>query len=184
VKSGSSNIRRKVDRVVLTGFMGAGKTTVGRLLAPLLDWPFLDIDVLLQATTSLSISQIFALHQEEGFRTLEAAEVSRALLLHHVVIALGGGALEAEQTRSRIANDPATLLVYLEAPLPLSLARCAGELDPAVRPLLQDRRSLEQRFLTRLPAYQAAQRIIPTDRYSAQEIAELLKTEVVPFLDL
>jgi shikimate kinase len=179
VDPGSSNVRRKVDRVVLTGFMGAGKTTVGRLLAPLLGWSFLDVDALLQATTSLSISQIFALHREQGFRALEAAEVSRALQQHQAVIALGGGALEAEETRTRIANDPATLLVYLEAPLHLSLARCAGEPDAAIRPLLQDRPSLEQRFLTRLPAYQAAERIIATDRSTAQEIAEQLATDVL-----
>ena len=159
--------------------MGAGKTTVGRLLAPLLGWSFLDIDVLLQATTSLSISEIFALHREEGFRALEAAEVSRALQQHHVVIALGGGALEAEETRSRIANDPATMLVYLETPLHLSLARCAAEIDATVRPLLQDRLSLEQRFLTRLPAYQAADRTLHTDRSTAQEIADLLANDVL-----
>ena len=78
-----------LGRIVLTGFMGAGKSTVGRLLAAQLGWAFLDLDEHLEARTGLSIAGLFALHGEDHFRRVESAALASALGSAHTVIALG-----------------------------------------------------------------------------------------------
>src|SRR6201996_7907524 len=90
-------------RIVLTGFMGAGKSTVGRILAARLRWPFLDLDSLITAEHGRTVAQIFADHGEEHFRRLEFEAIARVLDPGHeyqnAVIALGGGAIETEAAR-------------------------------------------------------------------------------------
>src|SRR5690625_1541061 len=81
--------------VVLVGFMGAGKTTVGRLLASMLQRPFIDLDREIESTAARSIADIFAQDGEAGFRALEAAAVAAAVTGEAAVIAAGGGALQS-----------------------------------------------------------------------------------------
>ena len=98
VSSSTSSPTKLPRRIVLTGFMGAGKSTVGRLLAARLHWPFLDIDSLITAEHGLTVAQIFAQDGEEHFRRIEAEAIARVLdpahEYDHAVIALGGGAIE------------------------------------------------------------------------------------------
>ena len=160
-------------RIVLTGFMGAGKSTVGRLLAARLRWPFLDIDSLITAEQHSSVAQIFADHGEPHFRRLEAETVDRVLHPGHeheqAVVALGGGAIETEAVRLWLFGENAELVtVFLTAPLTELLARChvtehlaAGE-ERAVRPLLTDAETPEARLARRLPLYSQAHLTVDT----------------------
>ncbi len=119
-------------RIVLTGFMGAGKSTVGRMLAARLRWPFLDIDSLITAEHNCTVAQIFADHGEEHFRRLEAEAVVRVLdpdyKHQQAIVALGGGAIEIEAVRRLLfAQSPSTaetVTIFLAAPLTELLARC------------------------------------------------------------
>ncbi|HEU0087639.1 MAG TPA: shikimate kinase, partial [Pseudonocardiaceae bacterium] len=86
--------------VVLVGPPGAGKSTIGALLAERLDTDFVDVDELIVARTGRSISDIFTSDGEPVFRELEQAEVVQALARHRGVLALGGGAVLAERTRA------------------------------------------------------------------------------------
>lgn len=152
-------------RIVLTGFMGAGKSTVGRLLASRLGWPFRDIDAVLTAEHRLTVAQIFAEHGEEHFRTLEAEVIARTLKEDAVVVALGGGAIETPAVRSALFADPGdpmqpTLTIYLEAPLPELLARCSRHGNE--RPLLAAPESLAARLARRLPHYRRAHLTVRT----------------------
>lgn len=156
-------------RIVLTGFMGAGKSTVGRLLAARLGWPFRDIDAVLTAEHRLTIAEIFARHGEDHFRALEAEAIARTLKEDSVVIALGGGAIETPAVRSLVFADDAdpmqaatqhTLTIYLEAPLPELLARCSKHGDE--RPLLAAPEPLEARLARRLPHYRRAHLTVRT----------------------
>jgi shikimate kinase len=168
-------------RIVLTGFMGAGKSTVGRLLASRLGWPFRDIDAILTAEHRLTVAEIFARHGEECFRALEAEAIARTLEQDSVVIALGGGAIETEAVRSILFTNAAdaaqkTLTIYLEAPLPELLARCSKPRDESrdeagaepgaepgnERPLLAAPESLQDRLARRLPHYQRAHLTVRT----------------------
>ncbi len=153
--------------------MGAGKSTVGRLLAPLLGWQFFDADGILIERTGQSIAGLFEQHGESLFREMEAATVAELLGLEHLVLALGGGALESPSTRQLLAASPSTLTVYLRASLPLSLARCSG--GSVVRPVLAgEPRSLEARYSERLPAYEAADLSMETEHRGPREIAEAI----------
>jgi shikimate kinase len=153
-------------RVVLTGFMGAGKSTVGRLLAARLGWPFLDIDSLIAAEQNCTIPQIFADHGELHFRRLEAEAVARVLHAGHeypyAIVALGGGAIETAAVR-QILFGPEAVTIFLSAPLAVLLARCrGGSGESPVRPLLAAAESPEDRLARRLPYYQQAHLTIDT----------------------
>jgi shikimate kinase len=172
-------------RIVLTGFMGAGKSTVGRLLASRLGWPFRDIDDVLTAEHRLTVAEIFSRHGEEHFRALEAEAIARTIEEDSVVIALGGGAIETEAVRSILFTNAAdaaqkTLTIYLEAPLPELLARCSkprdesrdehgdesgaepGDESSHERPLLAAPESLASRLARRLPHYERAHLTVRT----------------------
>jgi len=161
-------------RLVLTGFMGAGKTTVGRLLAARLNWDFLDLDAYIESRAGLSVPSIFAIHGEAHFRQLESAALVSALGRNHLVLALGGGAPEVLTNRLLLEQTSATATIFLDAPFPALFDRCMMQAlntaptsaptpaasDPAaatrpepLRPLLADPAAAEARFLIRHPIY-------------------------------
>jgi shikimate kinase len=165
-------------RLVLTGFMGAGKTTVGRLLAARLNWDFLDLDALIEARTGLSVPSIFATHGESHFRQLESQALACALGRSRVVLALGGGAPEILTNRLLLEQTPATATVFLDAPFATLFDRCMLQaLNPGTteRPNLADPAAAEQRFLTRQPIYRRlAHHAISTADLSTQETVTAL----------
>src|SRR5271169_2588511 len=91
---GQTLIPAHLKRLVLTGFMGAGKSTIGRLLADRLNWNFLDLDAHLEARTGSTIPQLFAEQGEARFRRLESTALASALARTNTVLALGGGTPE------------------------------------------------------------------------------------------
>src|ERR1700742_506775 len=97
-----------VSRIVLTGFMGAGKTTVGALLARRLGWDFVDSDRIVESRAGCTVAQIFEREGEPAFREKEAAAVRDLAKGERVVIGLGGGALETPTTREFLALLPDT----------------------------------------------------------------------------
>jgi shikimate kinase len=109
------------QRIALVGLSGAGKSSVGRLLAERLDWALLDVDALIETTAGRSIPQIFADEGEPGFRDREAEALRLALSLGERVIATGGGAVLRPENR-RLLRDEA-LVVWLDAPTEVLIAR-------------------------------------------------------------
>jgi shikimate kinase len=163
---------RIVERIVLIGFMGAGKSTVGPILAQRLGWRFADADHELESETGAKIADLFSTLGEPAFRRMEAEVVSRLCAESGAVVALGGGAIEAECTRSLLFNSPGTCVVFLEAPLDLSIARCEQQPNAAVRPVLRQREALEQRFQSRLPHYRAAHLTVGTANLEPGAVAD------------
>jgi shikimate kinase len=161
-------------RIVLTGFMGAGKTTVGRLLATRLGWEFLDLDAFIESRAGLSVPDLFATHGEAHFRQLESNALASALGRSEAVIALGGGTPEVLTNRLLLEQTPGTTTVFLDAPFPALFDRCM--LQTLNRPLLADPAAAEARFLTRRPIYRRlARHTIPTvDLAPEQTVAALL----------
>jgi shikimate kinase len=181
--------------------MGAGKSTVGRILAARLRWPFFDIDSLITAEHGLSVARIFAHHGEEHFRRLEAETIARVLdPLHQdpaythnqAIVALGGGAIETEAVRQLLFDEPAslpgTVTIFLSAPLPELLARChaaphtsqttcdEAEEETAVRPLLTAPEPPEDRLARRLPHYRRAHLTVDTSGLSPVEVVDRITT--------
>ena len=168
------------DRIVLTGFMGAGKSTVGRLLAAELGWEFLDVDALVEQRSGSSIADIFATHGEAVFRRRESAAIARALGTQHAVIALGGGAPEELTNRLLLEQTPGTAVIFLDAPFAVLFDRCVLQEGAAIRPVLQDPAGAADRFRRRTPHYvrSAHHRISTEDstpRKTAQAILECLR---------
>lgn len=152
----------RVSRIVLTGFMGAGKSTVGALLAERLGWQLLDTDRLVENRAGLSVAAIFHSQGEAAFREMEAAAIRDASARDRVVIALGGGALERADTRALLAALPLGRIVFLDAPFDRLLARCAAHIEGPERPVLRDRERLYQRWQSRLPWYREAHLTLDT----------------------
>jgi shikimate kinase len=167
----SETREKNVRRIVLTGFMGSGKSTVGLLVAARLGWRFVDADPAIEAEAGMPIAEIFRRSGEAEFRRRERETIARLATESHLVLALGGGAIEDAQTRALLLAGSGTQLVHLEVQLATTLARCGA--DPA-RPVLNDRAHLEARYLRRLPLYRLAHSTVVVDRLSPAEAAEAI----------
>ncbi|HEU5234453.1 MAG TPA: shikimate kinase, partial [Terriglobales bacterium] len=113
------------ELVILVGFMGAGKTTVGRELAKVLNWPFYDLDALIEGRTGRTVPALFAEQGEPAYRKLEAQslrELLQTLEDEPAVIALGGGAFVQETIR-QILRDNSASVVHLDVGLEEALHR-------------------------------------------------------------
>jgi shikimate kinase len=188
-------------RIVLTGFMGAGKSTVGRLLAARVGWDFLDLDSVIESLTGLTIPVIFATHGESHFRQLESDALASALGRDNLVLALGGGAPETLTNRVLLERTPATATIFLDAPFAVLYDRCLLQaLNPAApsasappssvdiasepaklqdltrsRPNLADPAAAEARFLIRQPLYRRlAHHTIDTSTLTTEETVATL----------
>ena len=164
-----------IRRIVLTGFMGSGKSTVGPLLAARLAWPFIDADDVIVGETGMPIADFFARHGEPAFRDREQSTIARLAGEDGLVLALGGGAIESEATRELLLTSPGTLLVHLEVELETTLARCGGAAH--TRPVLADQANLAARYERRLPLYRLAHLSIKADSLTPQELAEKVHKE-------
>ena len=168
-----------LSRLILTGFMGAGKTTVGAILARDLGWRFVDLDDVVEASTGLSVADIFRLHGEAAFREHERQAVEQLHQQDEIVLALGGGAIENHATRALLLQSPSNCLVFLDAPLPELLARCTVE--GKVRPLLMTamtEESPEMRHHRRLPYYRSAHLTVRTTGLTPQGVADQVLAQV------
>ena len=112
-------------RVLLTGFMGAGKTTVGRLLAERLRVPFVDLDAEIEARSGLAVRDLFARHGEPEFRRIEQQLLVEALARDPLVLATGGGTL-VDADNLALAKESG-LVVWLNPPFAV-IARRIGPL--------------------------------------------------------
>ncbi len=131
--------------LVLLGFMGAGKSTVGRRAAELADAAFVDLDLLIEHESGRSIPEIFQQEGEPGFRACEAARL-RDSLTEDTIIAVGGGT-PMDDASWRLMRDRA-VTIWLDAPLAELLRRA----DATGRPMLQGRSAHEVRELYRARA--------------------------------
>lgn len=159
-------------RIILTGFMGSGKTTLGPLLAARLGWSFIDLDDVIEAEAGATIAEIFARHGEATFRELEHAAITRLAQAEALVLALGGGAIEHPATRALLLATPGTLLVHLDVELATTLKRCAG--TELARPILADQTNLADRYQRRQPLYRMAHVSIPVDALTTQQAVEAI----------
>jgi shikimate kinase len=164
--------RASCRRIVLTGFMGSGKTTVGPLVAARLGWRFVDVDDVIEAEAGTPIIEIFAKQSEAAFRERERATIARLAEGERLVLALGGGAIETEATRSLLLSSSGTMLVHLEVELATTLARCGG--TEHTRPIFADQANLANRYARRLPLYRTAHISIAVDMLTPAQVADAI----------
>lgn len=153
----------------LVGMMGAGKTTVGRLLASMLGYRFIDTDAVIEQVTRQSINQLFAEQKEAGFRQIESKVLAQVCAETYLVISTGGGIVTRQENWSYLHHG---LVVWLDVPVEQLYTRLVAD---STRPLLQDGDLLERlRSLTqkRLPLYaQADLRITPSPEETPEQVA-------------
>jgi shikimate kinase len=154
--------------------MGAGKTTIGKLLARQLGREFLDSDHEIERKTGVKIPLIFELEGESGFRKREAIAIEALSHLNNVVVATGGGAVLLEQNRTMLKNTGT--IIYLRAKVQDLYQRTRNDKS---RPLLQGtnpKQKLEQLYAVRDPIYMAlADYVVDTGAQSANEITNLIE---------
>ncbi|HJQ68138.1 MAG TPA: shikimate kinase [Blastocatellia bacterium] len=153
--------------IFLIGFMGAGKTTVGRILADRLGFDFIDLDEVIEANAAKSVRAIFAELGEGEFRRLEREALQQIRGMKGAVIALGGGVYISEDNRAII--DQTGEAVWLDCPLETCLGRVERD---GSRPLLAGAAEMKALLDRRRPFYALADHVVSTGECSAEEAAQ------------
>ena len=162
-------------KIYVVGFMGAGKTTIGRSLADRLECPFFDLDDLVTAAEKMSVKDIFAQHGEPYFRKRERDLLRSTRYLDRGVIATGGGTFTFDENIQFIQSEG--LSVYLSAPYALLRSRI-GE-KAAERPLFRDDIATHELFNNRIRYYRMADVTIEVrDDETPKQIVERLLIEL------
>jgi shikimate kinase len=171
----SQKDNQKNSPVFLVGFMGAGKTTVGRALAEYLEYAFLDLDQLIEERSGSSVQTIFAELGEPEFRRLEHDAIRACTGLSRSVIALGGGAYASEENRSLVRTMGKA--IWLDCPLETCLRRIGGDKS---RPLLGDLHQMHELLEIRRAGYSQADIVVQTGELTpdqlVMEIASMLRS--------
>lgn len=164
---------KRTPGIYLVGFMGSGKSTVGRSLAHHLGWSFFDIDAEIERAENMSIAEIFAARGEAEFRRIEAG-----MVVQHVrwiergrpaVVALGGGAFANSATRRLLGDNGVT--VWLDCPLETVARRVAQ--DPS-RPLARDPEQFQALYIARRESYALADVRIAIAEEEPAAVVEIL----------
>lgn len=168
----TSQLRKRLsDRpVVLVGLMGAGKTSIGRLLAARLNREFVDADAEIEVGARRSIEEIFDSFGEDGFRDGERRVMARLMKRRNCVIATGGGAFDDPRTRAAVRAGGVS--VWLKADVEVLLERVSDRDD---RPLLRggDRRTtLERLMAKRHPFYAEADVVVESRRERPAKVVD------------
>ena len=166
------------QNIVLVGFMGTGKSAVGRMLAKKLNRPFLDLDREIEKQAGRSIPQIFALEGESGFRKREAEAVARSAGVKGHVIATGGGVMTDEANVQTLKNSG--FVICLTASPEVILKRTEASVPS--RPLLSGtdpRERIEELLKLRAPFYAKADVTIDTTDRAVQEVVEEIAQRIL-----
>jgi shikimate kinase len=166
-----------IRNIFLVGPMGSGKTAVGRHLARLFRFTFLDSDADIEAKTGVDIAFIFEKEGEAGFRVRERESIDRLTQLESIVLATGGGAVIEPENRRLLAERG--VVVYLETSIDQQLERTKHARH---RPLLNDtdpERKLKELMLWRAALYaEVANLTVSTDGRRVQLVAEEIQHEL------
>jgi len=176
VEALAARCEARVRAVILVGFMGAGKTSVGRALGGRLGWRFHDLDDRVRAREGRTVADIFRESGETEFRRVEHAALRELLgeteVGTPIVLALGGGAFLEAENFSLLAGETIPT-VYLDADAEELWRRCGA--DPIERPLRRDEQTFYELYRARRPGYLRAQiRVETGDREIEQIVNEIV----------
>ena len=161
-----------MNNIVLCGFMGSGKTVVGKELAKILGVKFVDTDELIEKEQGVAIKAIFATHGENYFRDLEYEMCKKVAEMNGVVVSTGGGAMTFKRNVDAIKEG--SKVVFLDASFDVICDRIG---DSTTRPLFQDKEKAKKLYDERKDKYlSAADYVINGDmgaRKTAMQIAEI-----------
>jgi len=159
-----------MKNIVLTGFMGTGKTAVGHELARLLDIPLVDIDTEIEKSERMTINDIFKQRGEAGFREIETAMIKKISQREDSIISTGGGAVLKDENMETLRKSGIILCLMA---LPETILQRVGSSN--ARPLLQGENpflKIRELLHVRKPFYAKADIIIDTENRTPLQIAE------------
>jgi shikimate kinase len=170
---------RKAANLFLVGPMGAGKSTIGRRLARLFNWSFVDSDKEIEQRTGVSISMIFELEGEAAFRSREKVAIAELTHGQNTVLATGGGAILDADNRNCLSERG--FVIYLQTSVEEQLNRTRHDVN---RPLLQTPdpyARLEALLMMRDPLYrQVADLVVTTDRRRVRQVLRCILQRLPP----
>jgi shikimate kinase len=156
------------DRIIIIGFMGSGKSTVGRILAERLGFELVDTDALLEERAGAPIARIFRERGEPAFRDMESEVLAGLTQRSRTVIATGGGA--PAQPRNKAFFSSKDAIFHLRVSLSAARERTGRDAD---RPLLaQDEAAVRQLYQGRQPVYEELGESVDTDGKTPAAVAE------------
>lgn len=166
---------KRTPGLYLIGFMGTGKTTVGRSLADILGWSFFDVDAEIEKRERRAVYEIFAQSGEEQFRTLESSALAKVVTHvqsgHPCVVATGGGAFGHLRNWEIVENNGVT--VWLDCPLETIQFRLGP--NDSTRPLSLDRDRMRELYESRRPLYARADFRIDSDCLDPLHVVEQIR---------
>jgi XRE family aerobic/anaerobic benzoate catabolism transcriptional regulator len=182
-QSGTSALRQNsFAGIALIGLRGAGKSTLGKMLAKQIGWSFVELNKEIEAQNGLSVAEIIALYGQEGFRRMEQAALGQLLARKELmVLATGGGIVSEPLTFDLILSSFYT--IWLKAEPDEHMARVRGQGD--LRPMADDRSAMSELrtiLLSREPLYARASAVVDTAGLSVDAAAARLIDAVAPVL--
>lgn len=179
---GSLSRRPGFAGIALIGLRGAGKSTLGRILAERIGWTFVELNKEIERQNGLSVAEIIALYGQEGFRRMEQAALGQLLARREpVVLATGGGIVSEPLTFDLILSSFYTVWLKAEPEEHMARVRHQGDL----RPMADDRSAMAELrtiLASREPLYARASACVDTARLSVKEAAARLIETVTPVL--
>ena len=165
----SSKASKATERFFLVGFMGTGKTTLGRQVAERMGLPFVDLDERIERSSGVSVPEIFAREGEDGFRRRESQALGELIEKpEHFVVATGGGAFTVEANRRLMKS--AGVVVWLDVPISEILTR----IEDGERPLWKTPEEIRALHEQRRESYQQAHHRLALDGAKPGEAVERL----------
>jgi XRE family aerobic/anaerobic benzoate catabolism transcriptional regulator len=179
---GSAHRRMSFAGIALIGLRGAGKSTLGKMLAKEIGWNFVELNKEIEAQNGLSVAEIIALYGQEGFRRMEQAALTQLLARKELmVLATGGGIVSEPLTFDLILSSFYTIWVKAEPEEHMARVRRQGDL----RPMADDRSAMEELrtiLRSREPLYARASAVVDTAGLSVDAAAARLSEAVAPVL--
>lgn len=169
-----------MNTIYLVGFMGCGKSSVGKLLSKRLEVPPYDVDTTVEKQRGQTIKEIFRNEGEEAFRNYESLAI-RQLPLEHAVVMTGGGAVVREENLLYMKSKGT--VVYLKTSFPVLWDRLMKEEEKKKRPLLltNSREDILELFDKRSKLYEKSDITIMTDHLTTEEVSEQILLELHRF---
>jgi XRE family aerobic/anaerobic benzoate catabolism transcriptional regulator len=181
-RHGAAQRRMSFAGIALIGLRGAGKTTLGRMLAKKIGWDFVELNKEIERDNGLSVAEIIALYGQEGFRRMEQTALGQLLARKEpMVLATGGGIVSEPLTFDLILSSFYT--IWLKAEPEEHMARVRGQGD--LRPMADDRSAMAELrtiLLSREPLYARASAVVDTAHLSVDDAAARLIDAVAPVL--
>jgi len=163
-----------VSKIILVGMMGAGKTTIGKLLSNKLGFDFIDLDKIIEERSGVKINTIFEIEGEVGFRERELQVLSDSIEKDQVIISTGGGIVTNEKSRARLIKNNA-LIIYLKANLQTLFNRLKNDNSRPILNVDNKEQVIEKILEQREPLYkELADMVVDTSHMKSIDVVKFI----------